>query len=232
MIPVWVIALILATGVGMVQEPSGEKILENVERTMEGVKDYTATLDIVADIEGFSVPPMKVTMYFKQPDKVHFESEGFALIPREGLAMGPASLRANFRVDHVSWDTVHGARAYRLTLLPRSERTRARRVEVLVDPEHWTAERIVTKTVEGRSIAATFHYAQVEECWLPSHLNVTFASAEKDSSEIPPWEEQSRTTRRRRGPLKGTLEIRYSNYRVNTGLSDQLFAPPDGLREP
>jgi hypothetical protein len=232
MIRVWVIVLILTAGVGMAQELSGEKILENIERTMEGVKDYTATLDIVADIEGVSVPPMKVTMYFKQPDKVHFESEGFALIPREGLAMGPATLRANFRVDHVGWDTVHGARAYRLTLLPRSERTRARWVQVLVDPEHWTAERIVTKMVDGRSIAATFHYAQVEECWLPSHLDVTFASAEQDSNELPPWEEQPQTTSRRRAPLKGTLRIRYSDYKVNTGLSDQLFDPRDGFREP
>jgi outer membrane lipoprotein-sorting protein len=223
MIRVGVVALLLTGGVGVGQDLSGEPVLEHLLRGMEGVEDYTATLNIVADIEGMSVPPMMVTMYFKQPDKVHFESDGFALIPREGLAMNLGTLTANFSVDRVDWDTVHGARAYRLTLLPRSERTRTRRVQLLVDPEHWTAERIVTNTVDGRSIAATFRYVQVEDFWLPSHLDVTLASAEQDSSQLPPWEAQPGTSSRRRGPLKGTLEIRYSNYRVNTGLSDDLF---------
>lgn len=228
---IWMVALILAVGGSTAQELSGEKILENIERTLEGVQDYTARLDIIADIEGMSVPPMKVTMYFKQPDKVHFESDGFALIPREGLAMSLATLRANFAVDRVEWDTLHGTHAYRVTLLPRSERTRTRRVQLLVDPEHWTAERIVTNTVDGRSITATFQYVQVEESWLPSHLDVTFASAQEDSSSLPPWEQQPRTSPGRRVPLKGTLEIRYSGYRVNTGLSDELFDSQNRLRE-
>jgi outer membrane lipoprotein-sorting protein len=188
MIRVGVVALLLTGGVGVGQDLSGEQVLENLLRGMEGVEDYTATLNIVADIE-----------------------------------MNLGTLTANFSVDRVDWDTVHGARAYRLTLLPRSERTRTRRVQLLVDPEHWTAERIVTNTVDGRSIAATFRYVQVEDFWLPSHLDVTLASAEQDSSQLPPWEAQPGTSSRRRGPLKGTLEIRYSNYRVNTGLSDDLF---------
>jgi hypothetical protein len=231
MIRVLVVGLMLVGGVGVGQEPTGEQILENVEQALAGVEDYTATLDIIADIERISVPPMKVTMYFKQPDKVHFESDGFALIPREGLAMSAGTLRANFSVDRVDWDTVHAERAYRLTLLPRSERTRARRVQLLVHPEHWTAERIVTNTVDGRSIAATFRYTQVEDFWLPSHLDVTLTPAEHDSSQLPPWEAQDGTPSRRRSPLKGTLEIRYSNYKVNTGLSDELFHPREEAQD-
>ena len=100
------------------QELSGEEILDRVEQTLTRVDDYTVTLDIVADIEGLSVPPMKVTMYFKQPDNVHFDSEGFALIPREGMAMSLAKLKENFSVGRVDRDTVHGEPAYRLTLEP------------------------------------------------------------------------------------------------------------------
>ncbi len=205
------------------QELSGEEILDRVEQTLTRVDDYTVTLDIVADIEGLSVPPMKVTMYFKQPDNVHFDSEGFALIPREGMAMSLAKLKENFSVGRVDRDTVHGKPAYRLTLEPKSERTRTRRLQVLVNPDRWTVERIVTSTVDGRSIEATFVYMDVEGYWLPSALDVHFAATRSDSIDVPPWEQRSRSGSRRRAPREGRLEIRYSGYRINTGLSDDLF---------
>ena len=74
---------------GRPADPSGEQILKNVESARAAVKDYTVMLDIVADVERLKVPPMKAKMYFKYPDKVHFDSKGFALLPREGLALNP-----------------------------------------------------------------------------------------------------------------------------------------------
>jgi outer membrane lipoprotein-sorting protein len=220
-----VIVLFFSGATVQPQELSGEEILDRVEQTLMRVDDYTATLDIVADIEGLSVPPMNVTMYFKQPDKVHFDSEGFALIPREGLAMSLTKLKENFSVGRTDRDTVHGEPAYRLTLEPKSERTRTRRLQVLVNPDRWTVERIVTSTVNGRSIEATFVYMDVEGYWLPSALDVHFAASRSDSTDIPSWEQQPRG----RGPREGKLEIRYSSYRINTGLRDELF---DQQQEP
>ena len=85
-------------------EPSGEAILRNVQSRIAEVRDYTVHLDVVADIERLNVPEMHVTMYFKQPDKVHLDAEGFAMLPREGLALNVDKLLSRYFVEHVERD--------------------------------------------------------------------------------------------------------------------------------
>ncbi|MEK9138626.1 MAG: hypothetical protein AAB393_16000, partial [Bacteroidota bacterium] len=78
-------AVLLSVVEGLAQ-PSGEEILKKVDVSFSGVQDYSVVLDITADMERMTIPPMQVHMYYKQPDKFHFESENFAILPREGLA--------------------------------------------------------------------------------------------------------------------------------------------------
>ena len=99
-------------------EPSGADILRHVETQVAGVKDYTVTLDVVADIERLKVPPMHATLYFKQPDKVHIESKNFAMLPRESMGMQFSKLNERYAVDSVVADRKEQPVVYRLVLHP------------------------------------------------------------------------------------------------------------------
>lgn len=202
----------------------GNEILKKVADQVDGLRDYEVTLDIMPNIENMSIPPMNVRMFFKKPDKVHIESKGFALLPREGLTFNPASLSERFLVDGARADTIDGKRILRLTMRPRSEQARTRRVILHVDPERWTAERFQTTGGDGRSMTADFTYGRVGEFWLPSRLHVGFSAAPADTVEVPSWEQQGPAGMSRPGIRRGTIDVRYSDYRVNPGLPDELFS--------
>jgi len=211
-------------------DTGGAAILEHVSAQYAAVQDYAVTLSVTTNIERMSVPPMHATMYFKKPDKVHFEAKGFAVLPREGLAFNPATLAERFLVDAVSPDTLSGKRVLRLAMRPRSDQARTRRVILYVDPQRWTPEKFTTAGIDGRTMSASFTHARVGGLWLPSNLYVEFSAA-ADTAAVPQWEQSVPGSSGRMTFRGGTIDVKYSDYRVNTGLDDALFEEPPRVNE-
>lgn len=235
MTPRWSIALLLCvTVMGFAQVPvplSGEQILNNVEERFAGIDDYTVDLDVVVDLERLSVPPMHVRMYFKRPEKVHFESEGFALLPREGIALGFGRLRSRYSIESVRKDTLEGSPLIVLTLKPKNDKSKLNDVLLYVDPTRWTATRCVSPLPDGRTMTASFEYQDVDGHLLPATLSVMFASLPGDTTDTSNIDVIITPTRRPQLPRNGTVTIRYSKYRLNTGLSDEVFEQKDRKSE-
>ena len=217
-----VFALSVAAAVAVARggDTSGEAVLRNVDARLAPVHDYTVTLDVLADIERLNVPPMHATMYFKQPDKIHLDAEGFALLPREGLQPEIGKLLSRYNVAETGSDTLGGVPVRRVTLQAKSERGFPRMLSVYVDPRRWTTERIVTKGSADRVATITFSYIQVDGVWLPGEMTAAFSIAQADSLEgdLP-----AAPMRPQQMPRKGTVTVRFSEYRLNTGLNDEIF---------
>lgn len=217
-------ALLVLLGAGAVSAgtPSGEEILGKVEENFRGIEDYTVTLDVTVDLERLSVPPMHVTMYFKRPDRVHFSSQGFALLPKESIAFTSSGLLMHFTVEQTTERRDSTGLRYDLMLKPKKDKTGLRRLMLTVNGEHWVPERLAAPQFDGRVMEAVFHHERVEGHWLPVSLDVTFAA-----SEVPEQEQALPGTPRSPVPRNGSISIRFSHYLLNTGLDDAVFAEPD-----
>jgi len=207
------------------QQLTADEILMRVEKGLEGIDDYTVQLEAIVDMERLQVPSMKATMYFKAPDKIQFESESFAMLPREGLALSPADLRKNFRGEYMGKDSVEGQPSEVIRLSPLKEESRRRSMTIWVDPERWVITRLRTQPFEGRRLLADFSYVRVDgRFWLPETLVVSFETLTPASDEGVPVPEPPATTRRRRAPLRqGSITVMYSHYEVNSGIADDVF---------
>ncbi len=213
----------LVVGSTCCAQPTGEEILKRVEAELSAVQDYTVDLDVLANIERMNVPPMRVRMYYRKPDKFHFDSEGFALVPREGLAFSPSKMLSRYSVEDVTEDTLMGARQYKLQLQSKGERARVTKVFLYVDAQEWKPTRIVSSLFGGQTVTATFTYEKQETFLLPSTLTVEFSSpVPADTTDQSP-EADMAPVQRPRMPRKGTVTIRYSDYKINTGLGDEIF---------
>jgi hypothetical protein len=202
--------------------PTGDEILARVDAGYAGIEDYTVSLEVTVNLDRVKVPQMHATMYFKKPDKVHFDAENFAMLPREGVAFNVKRLLARYRVEQVGHYADTSFAGFILTLEPKSERVRMRHLLLYIRPERWTVERFTAALPDGRTMEASFSYEGVDHHWLPSDLTVIFSSAERDSADTMSADQLS-PGRRPVIPQKGTITIRYSDYRVNTGLSDDIF---------
>jgi hypothetical protein len=219
--PVLCIAMLCLTGAGP-GDPSGERILKNIEAGRAGVKDYTVMLDIVANVEKMKVPPMKAKMFFKQPDKVHFDSKSFALLPREGLVLNPATLMKQYSILRVYRDTLGGVPVFTLELRALSENSRVQRLDLTANPAHWTIDRVQMPRRGDRTLSMEFRYGEFGGFWLPVEVVASFRAAAADTADSGSLDSPV-PVRPPQVPHTGTITVRYSDYHINAGLSDSIF---------
>jgi outer membrane lipoprotein-sorting protein len=208
------------------QAPSGDEILRRCERNFDGVEDYTVDLTAAIDMDRIRIPEMKALLYFKRPDKINIKSESFAMLPRDGFALPVTVLVRNYDVRSRGVEEIEGIRLYRIELTAKKGSARVQNLTVWVDPANFTVVQTVSTPYRGRSVTVQTSYMLLEnKFWLPERMKLSFAATLPDSStadEFPiPGQGESEGTRR--PPRSGSMEIRYSGYRVNTGLSDDLF---------
>jgi outer membrane lipoprotein-sorting protein len=203
-----------------------DSVLTRVASLLDGIRDYTVTLDIVSAIEQVQVPPMRVTMYFKQPNRTHFASEGFALLPREVVRLNLHDLPEHYTVDRRSTTATPDGPRILLRLIPRSSSSPVRRLDMLVDPRRSTPEQVSTVMADGRTVAASFTYVVIDGHPLPSAVTVSFSADTSDAFPAPLAGEPP-VSAGRNSVRAGSITIRYSDYRLNTGLPDDLFTTPE-----
>lgn len=207
---------------------AGDALLKRVEAAQASVQDYTVSLEITADLEEARIPPMKATMYFKQPDRVHFASEGFALLPKEAFSLSPTRLLERFRVDSVVSENTGGRKNYRLRLTARDEKNRMHDVWLLISSERWTIDEGGMSFADGRTVTVRFRHERVGEVWLPSELFLFFSQPGGVRTDPSPPDDRKTVPFGRGTPRQGSVTVRFSGYRLNTGLSDEIFAPSSG----
>jgi outer membrane lipoprotein-sorting protein len=210
---------------------TAQQIMENLAGTFSDVTDLTVSLEADVSMERLRVPRMKVTMYFKKPDRVRFVSESFAMVPREGIFVNPELLRSRYEARLLGEEEVEGKTCFRLQLTPRAADVRQRQIVIWVDRATWTLARTQSVPYEGRSVTIDFVYERVDSrYWLPVRTTAVFASSGEDTlgqalqPEIPAAQQFSEL---RRPMRSGTITIRYAGYVVNAGLSDELFLSQD-----
>lgn len=203
-------------------------ILNNVEKGFEGIDDFEVTLEADVDIERVRVPKMQATMYFKKPDRVHFTSSSFVMLPREGIVVNPSLLRERYNASELGKDTLDGRIVHKLQLDAKAAQIRLRQMLLWVEPSNWTIVRMETMPYQGRVLRLSFAYELVGGThWLPRTLQASFETTGRDTTDrmellqVDPDTPQRSEMRR---PLRsGTITVRYSDYKLNVGLPDELF---------
>ena len=213
----------------MAKIQNGDEILAKAVQGLEEVNDFSATIDAEVSMERVQIPKMHAELFFKKPDKVHFSSKGFLLVPREGIALNPSVLKEHYLTTSAVSDTVDGKRMFKLVLAAKDAKTRLRALSTWIDPSNWTIAKIETIPYEGRTLAMLFAYeCQEGKYWLPSTLTVSFASeSEKGQKEPASSMDNQFENAQRSLPRSGKVTVVYSNYKINIGLSDEIFEKKD-----
>lgn len=211
--------LLIISPIASAQQITAEKILQNVKANFDAVQDYSAQLTAKVNMERLRIPEMNVTVYFKQPDKIHIESKNFAMLPREGFGLNPNDLLTKFDATLLGTDEHNGVLHYKLRLISKPARGRpARESFIWVDATRWVVTHVESTPVEGRKVSIDVDYTTVEGKYLlPASMKARFDFEQNPDSLA------ERIYSPNRVPRKGSMEIFYSHYKVNQGLSDEIF---------
>ena len=201
------------------QTITAPQILQNMKQRFDLIKDYTVTLTASVDMERMQIPEMVVTLFFKQPDKIHFESKNFSMIPKEAVALNPAQLIDKFDATLMGTEKGGNGSLYKLRLISKPEKGKpVRESYVWVDGTRWVVMRFEATPSDSRKISFDFEYVVIDDKYtLPSKISGRL------DTQMPSDSTAEKMYSPQRMPRKGSVTMVYSDYKVNTNLPDEMF---------
>lgn len=215
--------LIITIGLNA-QQVNPNEVLDKVKEKLNLVNDYQVNATVKVNVNFLKVPDSKVTLYFKKPDKIKMESDGFALLPRQSFNFSPAILlKDDYTAVYAKEDTVDGNDVHLIKILPLSDSSDIILSNLWIDKEENIVRKIETSTKKAGTVTIALKYDEQVKYALPSELKVSFKVEGMDLPAEMKAEQEAKQNSRRNEPLSGTVTISYSNYIVNKGIDDSLF---------
>lgn len=167
------ILLVLST-IGFSQSKDPDEILKTVIKNFDRVQDYVVDVNIKVDVQGVKVPETKAKIYFKQPDKIHLESEGFAMLPKDGMLFSPSSLlKKDYTAIYEKDVEMNGAKVSVIKVIPSGEQSEIILSTLWVDQSKKMIRKIESTTKSDGTFSIDFNYNDEIKFPLPTQIVFT-----------------------------------------------------------
>lgn len=204
---------------GAFPQGKGYEYLENAIHKFDGIKDYVVDVKVHLDLKAVQAPDMEAKVYFKEPDKVKIDSRGLFFMPKDVGIINPRKFDPDkFEIAILDTLTYQGDPAVRLSLVPKKDETGGHNIVLTIDKKDWLIVEIATAPYPGREASAKITYGTFDGFQMPVkvEVNLDVGKLEGRVREFGP--EHGRVSE-----LKGKVDVYYSNYRINSGLPDDIF---------
>ena len=207
------------------QSKDPDLILKRVIESFNKVKDYEVEVQVKVDVDFIKLPDTKAKIYFKQPDKINFESDGFAMLPKEGINFSPLSiLKKDYTALYQKEDYIDGHPVSVIKIIPFSEQGDIMLTTLWIDQSHNIIKKVESTTKTNGTFTIDLKYVEDKKDFnLPYSMVFGFNI---DKMNLPKsFTGQAETESRKNigKTTSGKVYITYSNYKVNIGLSDKIF---------
>ena len=222
------LSFLLFTTASLAQSPMA--LLQKVREKIELVKDYQAAGVMKTNVPFMKVPVADVTVYFKNPDKIKIKNDkGISLVPKGAVSISLNQLMAskNFTALEAGTDKVNNIQAKVIKLLPLDETAQIVLSTLYIDEANALILKARTTTRENGTYELVMNYGKWARYALPDKALFTFNISEYKLPKGITFDyddgSRKKTNSNQVSSNKGTLEITYTDYKINQGVSDAVF---------
>ncbi len=201
-------------------QEDASRYLDLIEKKYSGLKDYVVDANVHFDIEALKAPDLQAKLYYKAPDKMKVESKRIFFFPQEGGYFNPSLFsKKNFDVRLLEHLTYDGRKAVRLKLTPTETDAYGKGFVLTIDTDRSLIREMKIYPSEGREVKAIMNYERFGNFDLPVRVDLELDIPSGEPSGMREFTQFGQKQKK----ITGKVEITYSNYRINAGLSDEIF---------
>jgi outer membrane lipoprotein-sorting protein len=204
-------------------------VVEKVRQKLALVNDYVAEGVMKTDVSFIKASLGKVKVFYKKPNLIKVKKDGgISLLPKGGVSITMNSLlNTNQYIAIAAGKQLYKGKSLEVyKLVPTDDQLDWVISTLWIDPTESLVYKTFTTTKENGSFEITMEYGTYAEFGLPS--KIVFGFNTKDyklpngitlefGDEAPISKEQAKKNK------KGTIEITYSKYTINKGISNASF---------
>jgi len=220
-----IILLLIVTMSISAQSKDPQKILDKVVQNFNSVQDYTVNAKINVDIEFLKVPEMNAKVYFKQPDKMKMDSKGFAMLPRQAFNFSPNSLLEKKHTSvYTGTEKLNGKNVDVIRVIPTSDSSEVILSTLWIEQDKYLIRKIESTSRQGGTFQINLSYDGKSAYPLPSSIKFEFDLPKLNLPKKLSGKMDNKEEKKSDHPGKGIVMIKYSDYKVNQGIPDAVFA--------
>ena len=207
------------------QSTDPDEILEGVKEAFKKIEDYEVDIRVKIDVDFLKVPDSEAKLYFKQPNKIHVESEKFALLPRQGLDFSPLGLLSGkYTALYEQEDTIRNIPTSVVKIIPLGNDGDIILSTFWVDQTRDLIIRVESTKKPTGTFTIDFTYGKYDDYYeLPSKMEFTFTVDRMMFPRGMDGQADDDDSNDKSDSTTGKVYITYANYKVNQGLPDELF---------
>lgn len=220
-----IVLVIILCGLNYTQSKDPDLILKRVKESFSKVKDYEVDVQVKVDVESIKVPETKAKIYFKQPDKINIESEGFAMLPKEGINFSPMFfLKKDYTALYQKEDNIDGYPVSVIKVIPVSDQSDIVLTTLWVDQSKNIIRKVESTTKTNGTYTIDLKYDEGnKDYYLPSSMTFGFNIDKMNISKNHSGEADAESRKSLGKSTTGRVYITYSNYKINKGIPDKVF---------
>jgi outer membrane lipoprotein-sorting protein len=206
-----------------------EALVKAVRAKLDKVSDYEARGRMTIDVSFIQAPQSDVIVYYKKPNLFKVEKkDGISILPKGGVGINVGALLANteYTVVPAGSAVVNGSTTKMVKLLPQEETGDVVLMTLYIDEKAALIKRTKVTTRENGSYEIDLSYGRYAAWGLPDKVVFSFnAKAYKLPKGLTfEYEKSGKPAPAAPTDGKGRLQIVYTGYKINKGISNAVFA--------
>ena len=224
-----IILVIFITASLLVKAQTAEEVIAKVKAKLEKVNDYEAKGKMKTNVIFIKAPIANVKIYYKKPNKLRINNEsGISFIPKGSMNIN----LNNIFINTEGFDLIDMGKedktAFRIIkLLPKDENSDVVLSTVYVDEQQLLIRKAKTTTKENGTYELEMTYGKYAAWGLADKVNFQFNTKDYKLPKGITFDyddgSKKKTPSDKIKNKKGQVEIVYSNYIINRGVSDTVF---------
>ena len=204
-------------------------LVERVRLKLNTVNDYTAEGVMKTDVSFIKASLGKVKVYYKKPNLIKVKKDGgISLLPKGGVSITMNSLLSTDQYIAIE----AGKQLYKgktldvIKLVPTDDKLDWVISTLWIDPVEALVYKTFTTTKDNGSFEIAMDYGAYTSYGLPSKIVFGFNTKDyklPNGITLEFGDEAPISKQKAMKNKKGTIEIAYSSYIINKGVSSSLF---------
>ena len=206
-----------------------DPLIERVSQKLALVNDYVAEGVMKTDVSFIKASLGKVKVYFKKPNLLKVKKEGgISLLPKGGVSVTINSLlNTKQYIALPAGNQEYNGKTLRvIKLVPTDEKLDWVISTLWIDPTDALVYKTFTTTKENGSYEITMEYGNYANLGLPSKIIFAFNTKDyklPNGITLEFGDEDPTSKQKALKNKKGKIEIKYTNYIINKGVSNTIF---------
>ena len=222
------LSLVLLT-VFIVNAQTAEEIIQKVKTKLEKVNDYEAKGKMKTNVVFIKAPIANVKVFYKKPNKLRINNEsGISFIPKGSVNINLNNIFINTSgFDMIDMGKENKTNLRIIKLLPKDENAEVVLSTLYIDETLSLIRKAKTTTKENGTYELEMSYGKYADYGLADKVIFTFNTKDYKLPKGITFDYDD-GSKREQNPdklkdKKGKVEISYSSYIINKGVSDSVF---------